>query len=77
MVVDELITNYAGHFAAGEFDFVGSPDFDSGNYFARCEACDLYNTCYDVTITHIPTQGTDTCTICQDCIYAAEYGDNN
>lgn len=75
MVVDELVTHYAQNFVDGISDFVGQADFESGSYFARCEACDLYHTCYDVHITHIPTQGTDKCTICQDCIYKSEYGD--
>ncbi len=74
-IVDALVCNYVAHYANGEFDFVGSPDFDSGSYFARCENCDLYGTCYDVSITHIPSQGSDTCTMCEGCIYSAEYGD--
>jgi hypothetical protein len=75
--VDALVCNYVAHYANGEFDFVGSPDFDSGSYFARCENCDLYGTCYEVTITHIPSSGYDICTVCEGCIYSAEYGDND
>jgi len=75
--VDALVCNYVAHYANGEFDFVGSPDFDSGSYFARCENCDLYGTCYDVSITHIPSGGNDNCTVCESCIHSAEYGDND
>ena len=75
-MVDEMrITHYAQNFVDGISYFVGTADFDSGSYFARCEVCDLYHTCYDVTIVHIPSKGEDKCTICQDCIYRAEYGD--
>ena len=77
MVVDELrVTNYAQNYVDGTSGFAGSPDFDADSYFAQCEVCDWFHTCYDVTIVHIPSQGEDKCTICQDCIYAAHYGDS-
>lgn len=73
---DEMcVTHYAQNFVDGISGFVGAVDFDSEGYFARCEVCDLYHTCYDVTVVHIPSQGHDKCTICQDCIYKSEYGD--
>lgn len=75
-MVDEMrITHYAQNFVDDISGFVGTADFDSGSYFAKCEVCDLYNTCYDVTVVHIPSQGEDKCIICQDCIYKSEYGD--
>jgi len=80
--VDEILAsvgkvcNYPAHYVNGEFDFVGRPDFDAGSDFARCRNCNVWGTCYEVTIHHIPSSDYDICNICEGCIYSAEYGDN-